>query len=145
MSTEVWQPSLYDISTELLIALLLEEDSTSAEHGGVDIAEQLQLNLILCSRPESPQPSSQGISEGPEAEGTLAEGAQLPVRDAVYPQSPHDPFDVVGYQLAQELAAVEQKIMLNGGLAKRLPAGALDLQDVDKCVDELARPSISAL
>jgi hypothetical protein len=145
MSTEVWQPSLYDLSTELLISLMLEEDSTSAEHGVVDIAEQLQLNLILCSRPESPQPHSQSICEEPEAEGTTAEGAQLPAGDAVYPQSPHDPVDVVGYQLAQELAAMEQKIMRNAGLLERLRAGALEKQDMDECVNELAQPSMSTL
>jgi hypothetical protein len=59
MATEVLSPSSFDISTELLIAQLLEEDLANIEHGKV--AEQLQLNLILHDDPDT---HSATLSEG---------------------------------------------------------------------------------
>ena len=151
MAAEVLPPSSFDISTELLIAQLLEEDLANIEHGKA--AEQFQLNLILYDGLESPQPHSQKVVDEPETDEDVAarllvESARV-TGDAAYAQSLRDPFDVASYQLAQKLAAAENKIMLDAEFAKRLQAiedsgdvdmDAPDMQDADKCVAE--RPSL---
>ena len=145
MTTEALPPSSFDISTELLIAQLLEEDLANIEHGKA--AEQLQLNLILYDDPEPPQPHFQPIVEESETDEDIAmrmfvENARV-TGDAAYAQSLYDPFDVASYQLAQKLAAAEKKIMLDAEFAKRLQAAvdnrefdtdAPEMQDADRCV-----------
>ena len=150
MAAEVLSPSSFDISTELLIAKLLEEDLANIEHGKV--AEQLQLNLILCDTPDTPdttQPHSPEVDDGPETDEDMAmrmfvESARV-TGDAAYAQSLHNSLDIASYQLAQKLAAAEKKIMLDAEFAKRLQAvddsGELDadapeMQDADRCVAE---------
>jgi hypothetical protein len=154
MAAEVLSPSSFDISTELLIAQLLEEDLANIEHGKV--AEKLQLNLVLYDdpdNPDTPQPHSPKVDVEPETDGDMAarmfvENARL-TGDAAYAQSLYDPFDVASYQLAQKLAAAEKKIMLDAEFAKRLQAAtdngefnpdAPEMQDADRCVAE--RPSL---
>ena len=146
MATEVLSPSSFDISTELLIAQLLEEDLASIEHGKV--AEQLQLNLIL-GTPNTNQPHSQVVDDGPETDEDVAmrmfvESARV-TGDAAYAQSLHNSLDIASYQLAQKLAAAEKKILLDAEFAKRLQAlddaGELDtddpeMQDADRYVAE---------
>ena len=150
MATEVLSPSSFDISTELLIAQLLEEDLANIEHGKV--AEQLQLNLILCDTPGTTQPHSQEVDDNPETDEEVAlrmfvESARI-TGDAAYAQSLHNSLDIASYQLAQKLAAAEKKVLLDAEFAKRLQAlddaGELDtddpeMQDADKCVAD--RPS----
>ena len=151
MATEVLSPSSFDISTELLIAQLLEEDLANIEHGKV--AEQIQLNLILHGTPETTQPHSQEVGDDPDTDEDLAmrmfvESARI-TGDSAYAQSLYDPFDVASYQLAQKLAAAEKKIMLDAEFAKRLQAvhdaggtdtDAPEMQDADRCV--AGRPSL---
>ena len=69
-----------------------------------------------------------------------------------YPQNLRNPFDVVGNRLAQELAVVEQKTMMDAGLAKSLcgvevngdvDSGALERRDADRCAEERFQPSMS--
>lgn len=145
MTTEVLSPSSFDISTELLIAQLLEEDLANIEHGKV--AEQMQLNLILYDTPDITQPHSQEVDNDPETDEDMAmrmfvESARV-TGDSAYAHSLYDTFDVASYQLAQKLAAAEKKIMLDGEFAKRLQAvhdageidtDAPDMQDADMCV-----------
>jgi len=151
MATEVLPLSSFDISTELLIAQLLEEDLASIEHGKV--AEQLQLNLILDDTPDTTQPHSQEANHDPETDEEVAlrmfvESARV-TGDAAYAQSLHNSVDIASYQLAQKLAAAEKKILLDAEFAKRLQAvddaGEIDtddpeMQDADRCVAE--RPSL---
>jgi hypothetical protein len=151
MAAEVMPESSLDISTELLIAQLLEEDLANIGHGKA--AEQLQLNLILYDSPDPPQPHSQVVDDEPETDEDIAtrmfvENARL-TRDAAYAQSLHNTFDIASYQLAQKLAAAEKKVMLDTEFAKRLQAAensgevdmdAPNMQDADKCVAE--RPSL---
>jgi len=151
MATEVLSPSSFDISTELLIAQLLEEDLANIEHGKA--AEQLQLNLILYDKPDIAQPHSQKVDNGPDSDEDVAmrmfvENARV-TGDAAYAQSLQSSFDVASYQLAQQLSAAEKKIMLDAEFAKHLQAAensgeinmdAPEMQDVDRCVAQ--RPSL---
>ena len=147
VATETLSPSSFDISTELLIAKLLEEDLANIEHGKV--AEQLQLNLILCDTPDTIPPHSQEVDDVPETDEEVAmrmfvENARV-TGDAAYAQSLHNSLDIASYQLAQKLAAAEKKILLDAEFAKRLQAvedaGEIDtdnpdMQDADRCVAE---------
>ncbi|KAF9652364.1 hypothetical protein BDM02DRAFT_3089237 [Thelephora ganbajun] len=143
LATEVSELSSFDISTELLIAQLLEEDLANIEHGKV--AEQIQLDLVLYDDPDITQPHSQKVDDEPDTDEDLAirlfvENARV-TGDAAYAQSLHNSFDVASYQLAQKLAAAEKKIMLDAEFAKRLQAAndsgeidtdAPEMQDADK-------------
>ena len=153
MAAEVLSPSSFDISTELLIAQLLEEDLTNIEHGKA--AEKLQLNLILGDDPntDTPQPHSQKVDDDMNTDEDLAmrmfvESLRV-TGDAAYAQSLHSSLDIASYQLAQKLAAAEKKIMLDAEFAKRLQAAvdtgeidmdAPEMQDADRCV--AGRPSL---
>ena len=144
MAAEVLSPSS-DISTELLIAQLLEEDLANIRHG--KIAEQMQLNLILYNNTDTPQPHSQKVDDNPDTDEDVAtrmfvESARM-TGDAAYAQSLHASVDVASYQLAQKLAAAEKKIMLDAEFSKWLQAAedsgeigadVLNMQDADKCV-----------
>lgn len=137
----------FDISTELLIAQLLQEDLANLEHGKV--AEQVQLNLILYDNPDPPQPHSQKVDDEPETDEVLAarmlvDNARL-TADVAYAQKLHHSFDPASYHLAQTLAAAEKTLMLDAEFAKRLQAAgdsgkfdmdAPDMQDADKYVAE---------
>ena len=150
MAAEVLLPSSIDISTELLIAQMLEEDLANIENGKV--AEHLQLNLVLSDSDDSDTtpPHSQKVDDDPDTDEDMAirmfaESARV-TADAAFAQSLA--LDVASYQLAQKLAAAEKKIMLDAEFAKRLQAAedsgeidtdAPEMQDVDRCVAE--RPS----
>jgi len=150
MATKALSQSSLDISTELLIAQLLEEDLASIENGKA--AEQFQLDLILYDDPDVTQPHSQEVDDDPETDEDVAirmfvESARVS-GDAAYAQSLNS-FDVASYQLAQKLAAEDKKTMLDAEFAKRLQAAvdsgkidtdAPEMQDADKCVAE--RPSL---
>lgn len=151
MATEVLSPSSFDISTELLIAKLLEEDLANIEHGKV--AEQLQLNLILYDTPDTTQPHSRGVANEVTNDADTDEDMAMRMfvesarttGDAAYAQSLHNSSDIASYQLAQKLAAAEKKFMLDAEFAKRLQAAvdsgefdtdAPEMQDADGCVAE---------
>ena len=154
MATKVVPPSSIDISTELLIAQLLEEDLANIGHGKV--AERLQLNLILYDTPDIAQPHSQKLDDDLDTDGDVAtrmlvKSARV-TGDAAYAQNLHNSFDAASYQLAQKLAAAETKIMLDAEFAKRLQAvhdagevdtDAPEMQDADKYVAECPSPLLS--
>jgi hypothetical protein len=154
MATKVAPPSSIDISTELLIAQLLEEDLANIGHGKV--AERLQLNLILYGTPDIAQPHSQKLDDDLDTDGDVAtrmlvKSARV-TGDAAYAQNLHNSFDAASYQLAQKLAAAETKIMLDAEFAKRLQAvhdagevdtDAPEMQDADKYVAECPSPLLS--
>jgi len=154
MVTRALSPSSFDISTEILIAQLLEEDLASIEHGKV--AEQLQLNLILYGTLDASQPHSQKIDDTPATDEDVAtrmlvDSARM-TGDAAYARSLQNSFDIASHQLAQKLAAAEKKIMLDAEFAKRLQAAvdsgemdtdAPEMQDADRCVAESPSPPTS--
>ena len=150
MTTEALLRSSLNISTELLVAKLLQEDLANIENGKV--AEQLQLHLILYDDPDITQPQSQKVDDDPETDEDVAlrmlvESARIS-GDAAYAQSLNSS-DVASYQLAQKLAVADKKTMLDAEFSKRLQAAvdggeidtdAPEMQDADKCVAE--RPSL---
>ena len=145
MATDALSPSSFDISTELLIAQLLEEDLANIEYGKA--AEQLQLDIVLYDDPDVTRPHSQKVDDDPETDEDIAirmlvESARVS-GDTAYAQSLNS-FDAASYQLAQKLAAADKKTMLDAEFARRLQAAvdggentdAPDMQDVEKCVAE---------
>jgi hypothetical protein len=122
-----------DLSTELLISQLLEEDLRSIEYG--KYAEQLQLDEFPAdsSTPQLKEPSF--VDDEETAVRLFVQGSRLSTDAACAELLQHsvDVSNVASQQLAQKLAAAERKYLLDAEFAKRLQAaddgGEVDTDD----------------